>query len=211
MSFEDGHGPAEFRPVRIGSRGRRFDPVMLGVVVVVIALAGEGATQRLWAKAYGAKGLCLAGGVAANSQLRERVLDACMEDGLHPFLPSRAMCTDNAAMVAAAGWLQRLRARPMFLLARALAGGEAQGDAEGAFLLAVLAGAHLPRHAVDAVDAVEVGLRGRHEVELPGQGRSAGGAGPASFVLAVEQLSDPETPERWSGDHQPLGHVRRGG
>ena len=51
-----------------------------------------------------AKGLCLAGGVAANSQLRERVLDACMEDGLHPFLPSRSMCTDNAAMVAAAGW-----------------------------------------------------------------------------------------------------------
>ena len=59
---------------------------------------------RRAAKAYGAKGLCLAGGVAANSQLRERLLDACMEDGLHPFLPSRSMCTDNAAMVAAAGW-----------------------------------------------------------------------------------------------------------
>ncbi len=59
---------------------------------------------RRAAQAYGAKGICLAGGVAANSQLRERVLDACMEDGLHPFLPSRSMCTDNAAMVAAAGW-----------------------------------------------------------------------------------------------------------
>ena len=35
---------------------------------------------------------------------RERVLDACMADGLRAFLPSRAMCTDNAAMVAAAGW-----------------------------------------------------------------------------------------------------------
>ena len=53
---------------------------------------------------HGAKGLCLAGGVAANSQLRERVLDACMADGLQSFLPSRSMCTDNAAMVAAAGW-----------------------------------------------------------------------------------------------------------
>ncbi len=53
---------------------------------------------------HGAKGICLAGGVAANSILRERILDACMEDGLHPFLPSRSMCTDNAAMVAAAGW-----------------------------------------------------------------------------------------------------------
>ena len=59
---------------------------------------------RRAAKQYGAKGLCLAGGVAANSQLRERALDACMADGLHPFLPSRSMCTDNAAMVAAAGW-----------------------------------------------------------------------------------------------------------
>ena len=26
------------------------------------------------------------------------------EDGLRCFLPSRSMCTDNAAMVAAAGW-----------------------------------------------------------------------------------------------------------
>jgi N6-L-threonylcarbamoyladenine synthase len=64
---------------------------------------------RRAAKDHGARGLCLAGGVAANSQLRERVLDACMADGLHPFLPSRSMCTDNAAMVAAAGWY-RLRA-----------------------------------------------------------------------------------------------------
>jgi N6-L-threonylcarbamoyladenine synthase len=59
---------------------------------------------RRAAQAIGAKGLCLGGGVAANSQLRERFLDACVEDGLHGFLPSRAMCTDNAAMVAAAGW-----------------------------------------------------------------------------------------------------------
>jgi len=59
---------------------------------------------RRAAKEIGAKGLCLAGGVAANSQLRERLLDACVVDGLHAFLPSRAMCTDNAAMIAAAGW-----------------------------------------------------------------------------------------------------------
>jgi N6-L-threonylcarbamoyladenine synthase len=61
------------------------------------------------AVAIGAKALCLGGGVAANSQLRERFLDACVEGGFHGFLPSRAMCTDNAAMVAAAGWW-RLRA-----------------------------------------------------------------------------------------------------
>jgi N6-L-threonylcarbamoyladenine synthase len=53
---------------------------------------------------HGARGLALAGGVAANSLLRERVLDVCEADGLRAFLPSRAMCTDNAAMVAAAAW-----------------------------------------------------------------------------------------------------------
>ncbi|TML65272.1 MAG: tRNA (adenosine(37)-N6)-threonylcarbamoyltransferase complex transferase subunit TsaD [Actinobacteria bacterium] len=54
------------------------------------------------------KAVCLAGGVAANSVLRERFLDACMEDGRQGFVPSRSMCTDNAAMVAAAAW-HRLR------------------------------------------------------------------------------------------------------
>ena len=59
---------------------------------------------RAAAKETGAKAICLAGGVAANSSLRERTLDACIADGLHAYLPSRAMCTDNAAMIAAAGW-----------------------------------------------------------------------------------------------------------
>ena len=59
---------------------------------------------RRAAKEIGAKGMCLGGGVAANSLLRERFLDACAQDGVRGFLPSRSMCTDNAAMVAAAGW-----------------------------------------------------------------------------------------------------------
>ena len=68
------------------------------VVDVLVAKA------RRAAKEVGAAGLCLAGGVAANSLLRERWLDTCTEDDMHCFLPSRSMCTDNAAMVAAAGW-----------------------------------------------------------------------------------------------------------
>ena len=59
---------------------------------------------RRVARDTGARGMCLAGGVAANSALRERVLDVCQEDGLRPFVPSHTMCTDNAAMVAACGW-----------------------------------------------------------------------------------------------------------
>ena len=53
----------------------------------------------------GVKGLCLAGGVAANSLLRERTLDVCIAEGLRPFIPSRSLCTDNAAMIGvAAAW-----------------------------------------------------------------------------------------------------------
>jgi N6-L-threonylcarbamoyladenine synthase len=56
------------------------------------------------AKDVGARALCLAGGVAANSLLRTSVEEACAAAGIGAFLPSRALCTDNAAMVAAAGW-----------------------------------------------------------------------------------------------------------
>ena len=52
----------------------------------------------------GAKALVLGGGVAANSGLRRAAEAACAEAGIHCALPTMAMCTDNAAMIAAAGW-----------------------------------------------------------------------------------------------------------
>ena len=61
---------------------------------------------RRAAKEVGATALALGGGVAANSLLREQFLGACATDGLHGFLPSRSMCTDNAAMIASAGWYE---------------------------------------------------------------------------------------------------------
>jgi N6-L-threonylcarbamoyladenine synthase len=49
------------------------------------------------------KGVALAGGVAANSLLREGVSELAREFGVEVHLPTMAMCTDNAAMIAAAG------------------------------------------------------------------------------------------------------------
>jgi N6-L-threonylcarbamoyladenine synthase len=49
------------------------------------------------------KGVALAGGVAANSLLRAGVTQLAKEFGVVSHLPSMAMCTDNAAMIAAAG------------------------------------------------------------------------------------------------------------
>ncbi|MHB8437759.1 MAG: tRNA (adenosine(37)-N6)-threonylcarbamoyltransferase complex transferase subunit TsaD [Acidimicrobiales bacterium] len=58
------------------------------------------------AKAVSAGGICLAGGVAANGPLRQALEAAAHTLGIPAYLPSRAMCTDNAAMIAAAGWWQ---------------------------------------------------------------------------------------------------------
>jgi N6-L-threonylcarbamoyladenine synthase len=51
-----------------------------------------------------ARSVCIGGGVAANTPLRERIVNAAKADGRIPIIPSRAMCTDNAAMVGATGW-----------------------------------------------------------------------------------------------------------
>ena len=48
-------------------------------------------------------GVALAGGVAANSTLRRGVQELADEFAVAGYLPSMAMCTDNAAMIGAAG------------------------------------------------------------------------------------------------------------
>jgi N6-L-threonylcarbamoyladenine synthase len=55
------------------------------------------------AEAEGVDQVVIAGGVAANSRLRARMEEECKQRGLRLLAPSPALCTDNGAMVAAAG------------------------------------------------------------------------------------------------------------
>jgi N6-L-threonylcarbamoyladenine synthase len=68
------------------------------VVDVLCAKTIEAAQQ------VGAQGIVLGGGVSANTFLRSEMSRRGGEAGFKVALPSRAMCTDNAAMIAAAAW-----------------------------------------------------------------------------------------------------------
>ncbi|MDX8402252.1 MAG: tRNA (adenosine(37)-N6)-threonylcarbamoyltransferase complex transferase subunit TsaD [Mariprofundaceae bacterium] len=57
----------------------------------------------------GVRALVVAGGVAANARLRAMLADRARAAGVRVHLPDPRHCTDNAAMIAHAGWL-RLRA-----------------------------------------------------------------------------------------------------
>lgn len=54
-------------------------------------------------------GIVLAGGVAANTRVRTLVAEQAEAHGLWAFAPQKALCTDNAAMIAAAGVLRLQR------------------------------------------------------------------------------------------------------
>lgn len=59
----------------------------------------------------GIDSVVVAGGVASNSALRSGLMRASEEKGFRLFLLSPALCTDNAAMVAAAGYRLHLAGR----------------------------------------------------------------------------------------------------
>lgn len=56
----------------------------------------------------GVKTVAIGGGVSANSGVRQAVADFCASHGLEAFIPERAFTTDNAAMVAIAGYYKYL-------------------------------------------------------------------------------------------------------
>lgn len=62
-------------------------------------------------KETGLRKLALAGGVASNSALREKMKNACDKEDVKLFLPPPILCTDNAAMIASAGYYAYLGGR----------------------------------------------------------------------------------------------------
>lgn len=58
------------------------------------------------AKDRGVKKVALAGGVASNSTLREKMKAACEREGFRLSIPSPILCTDNAAMIGCAAYYE---------------------------------------------------------------------------------------------------------
>jgi len=86
--------------VAVADIAASFQEAVVDVLVTKLTAAADEA---------GASTLVLGGGVAANSRLRTRLLDAAETTGRRVLLPPLALCTDNGAMIAATAWW-RLRA-----------------------------------------------------------------------------------------------------
>lgn len=65
----------------------------------------------LASKNYGYKKLAIAGGVSANSLLRERLLEECKKEGKEFFTPNLKYCGDNAAMVGSQAYYEFLKGK----------------------------------------------------------------------------------------------------
>jgi N6-L-threonylcarbamoyladenine synthase len=87
-------------------KGQTVDPAELarGFQESVIDVLVEKTMKAC--KQYGVKQVLLAGGVAANRGLREALTARCDKAGLPLIIPPLQLCTDNAAMIAAAAFLK---------------------------------------------------------------------------------------------------------
>jgi N6-L-threonylcarbamoyladenine synthase len=102
--------PTEFQE-RKADIAASFQEAVVDVLVTKTVRATE---------ATGVRDVTVSGGVAANSRLRLRLREAIEAMGGRLFYPSLALCTDNAAMIAAAGYYNFEKNGPGELIANAI-------------------------------------------------------------------------------------------
>ena len=93
--------------LQVEQLSRPFDPQDVADVALELNEAvADVLTTRLEqaARKHRVRAVYLAGGVAANSFLRSRTAAVADRLGVHFRPPEIAYCTDNAAMIAYAGW-----------------------------------------------------------------------------------------------------------
>jgi N6-L-threonylcarbamoyladenine synthase len=83
--------------------GRRIDPADLAASFQEAIVDVQVSKTMAAARDRGVETVLLGGGVVANTRLRERMQAAGAEAGIDVRFPSTALCTDNGAMIAAAG------------------------------------------------------------------------------------------------------------
>ena len=85
------------REINVPDIAASFQQAVLETVVTKVLLAAE---QK------GEDKIVVAGGVAANSKLREMLKTECDKRGMGLYIPSPILCTDNAAMIGCAAYYQ---------------------------------------------------------------------------------------------------------
>jgi N6-L-threonylcarbamoyladenine synthase len=79
-----------------------YQAAVIGQLISKLRRAARGGTKRRRLAGGGWRAVALGGGVAANSMLRREVESLCEAEGLELKLVPHELCTDNAAMIAAA-------------------------------------------------------------------------------------------------------------
>lgn len=89
-------------------KGESFDPADIAASFqkAVVEVLVEKSMQA--AEDYGMHKFAIAGGVASNTALRSAMEEACAARGIWFYHPSPIYCTDNAAMIGAAGFYEYL-------------------------------------------------------------------------------------------------------